>query len=90
MEEISQGTFLFQIVDSPNNYLNHNYNSLNLKSIIIIIKIKSNYGQTQVGAQGGLGPPPGPKDFFFFFIVIICLILVVGPPSKTLDPPSPQ
>ena len=46
MEEISQVMFLFQIIDSPNSYLNRNYNSLNLKSIIIKSK-KSNRRQSE-------------------------------------------
>ena len=46
MEEISQVMFLFQIIDSPNSYLNHNYNSLNLKSIIIKSN-KSNRRQSE-------------------------------------------
>ena len=46
MEEISQVMFLFQIIDSPNSHLSHNYNSLNLKSIIIKSS-KSNRRQSE-------------------------------------------
>ena len=54
-----------------------------IKYLYAIARIQLIQGRAQVGARA----PPGSP---FFFLVIIYFIFVVGPPSKTLDPPSPQ